>query len=270
MRVPDKHQTGPVYTRLRLKAAARCTQPSHTYAPPRFSDRSQLSSLSTRFDSSSIKSPPNTNTLRRYLAETRGAPQCHPRPVWLPQLSEATQDDYSSHSLKSLNLFSSPGAARCLGLKRTPPRDSSPDLRRARGPAAQTGGPAPAACRGPKAAFARGAGMCRTRPGLGFLRPVLGTGSDRSGRSFLRTFASTATAPCNKRGTPKSVCLSVGPGLTPRATSGAVPRGSSSSRLLPLPGWWGRGCCAGVTWPQLGAERVQLPAPLPAGSVPMC
>lgn len=147
IRVPDKHQSGPVYAQLWLKAAARCTYPLHTYTPPRFSDRSQLSSLSTRFDSSSIKSASNTNTLRRYLAEMRGAPQCHSRPVWLPRLSEATQDDYSSHSLKSLNLFSSPGAARCLRLKRTPRRDSSPDLRQPRGPAAQMGRPAPAACR---------------------------------------------------------------------------------------------------------------------------
>lgn len=206
IRVPDKHQTGPVYARLRLKAAARCTHPSHTHTPPRFSARSQLSSLSTRFDSSSIKSASNTNTLQRYLAETRGAPQCHPRPVWLPQLSEATQDDYSSHSLKSLNLFSSPGAARWLRLKRTPRREFKSGLAAAARPRSADG--TPCACRvleGPKGSLRGGGwhgGGCdgqRVPARPGFLHPSLKTGSDRSSCSFLWMLDSTATAPWDKR-----------------------------------------------------------------------
>lgn len=117
--------------------------------------------------------------------------------------------------------------------------------------------------------MAAGAGsMCQTRPGLGFLHPALKTESDRSSHSFLRTLDSTATAPWDTREKKKSACLLGGLGLTPYVTFSTITTGSSSSRLFPLQGWWGRGFCAGVRWPQLGAEHIQLPPLLPMGSVP--
>lgn len=80
---------------------------------------------------------------------------------------------------------------------------------------------------------------------------------------FLRMLTSTATAPWEKREKPKSVRPLPGPGLSPGATFSAITMGSSSSWLFPLLGWWGNGFCAGVRWPQLGAEHVQLLPPLP-------
>jgi len=257
--VPGEHQTGPLHTRLRLNAAARRAHPSHTHSLPRSSDRSQLGSLATRFASSSIKSPSNTNPLggtwQRRAALRRAVRAQFGCLSSLKQPKMIIPPTARSHSTGSAPRRCTPAqtqartalrfkpglaaAVRPRGAAGTPCTRRRPGSEGSRHWGAARPGTASACCarclkRGATAAAARSYG-CWTRQ-----QPLLGTrGRNRKacacwqGRGWLSAPSPWAQQP-------------------PAAPAAGLPGG---------------GFCAGVRQPQRGAQRSGSRA-APAGSVP--
>lgn len=140
---------------------------SHTPRTPPAAPARRRCQLGSLLPEQRYKNASNATARRGYLAVPRVAPQCHPRPVWPPQLAESTPSDYSSHGPEPPNLFGSR-----LGAAAGARRGSSPGLQRLRGPGLGRDVPGQRWHRG-LARVCCGSSVLQTRSEPGSLRRVL-------------------------------------------------------------------------------------------------